>query len=233
MFELDLEDWKELENRLALVKNRAIPFATKAMVNDAAFDARKEAISIVEDRMVLKNAWTKKSIRVQKETTLNIARQASKIGSTEEYMADQEFGTTKRGRGRHGVSIPTGYAAGQEGQRPRTRLAQKANRIQNIKLRRNRRGSSRKIRNMIAVKQAAARGNKYVFLDTGRKKMIAKVLGGKKRPKVKMVQDLSHKIVVIRPNPWLGTAVARVIPRMPGFYKTALIYQLRRLGVGR
>jgi hypothetical protein len=86
---------------------------------------------------------------------------------------------------------------------------------------------------MLAVRQAAARGNKYVFLNTGRRQYIAKVIGGKRRPRVKMVQDLSKKIIRLQPKPWFGPAVDAAQRRLPEFYKEAFLYQLRRHGVIR
>lgn len=232
MIEADLTDWRDMENALALTVERAVPHATKAAINNAAFHAMGKAKGNIDREFTTRNTWTKKSVIVKKAMGLRIPDQEALVGSTQEYMLHQEEGKTIVGGGRHGKPIPTGYSAGQEGQRPRTRLPRPANRMQRINLRRNRRGSTRKIRNMLAVQQAASRGNKYVFLNTGRKQFIAKVIG-KKNPKIKMVQDLSHRAVTIQPRPWFGPAVDHAVRRLPSFYREAFLFQLRRAGVIR
>ena len=147
------------------------------------------------------------------------------MGSIADYMEDQEFGATK-----HDPSIATSYSAGQgDGARPRTRLPRKPNKMANIKLSKRRaRGKSRKQRNFIAVKEAAASGNKYIYLDLGRTKGIFKVIGGKRKPRVKMIWSLSRKSVVIPSNPWLAPAVAATEPKMADIYAKSLRFQLRR-----
>ena len=184
--------------------------------------------------MVNRNRFTKQSIQVEQARTLNVARQSSAVGSTQSYMADQEFGATKSKKGKRGVAITTGYAAGQEGQEPRTKLARKPNKMANIRLRRKRKkGKNRLQQNIIAIHEAAASGQKYVFLDLGRREGIFKVIGGKRRPKIKMVQDLSNESVDVPRNPWLKPVVDTTRSVMPTFYRDALVFQLRRQGLFR
>jgi hypothetical protein len=232
MIEADLTGWQDFENALVLANERALPFATKAAVNNAAFYAMRQAKQNIRKEFTTRNKWTEKSVIVKKAKGLRISEQESKVGSTQEYMAGQEEGDTIVSGGKHGRPIATGYSAGQEGQRPRTRLPRPANRRSRISLRSGV-GRSRKQRNIIAVKTAAASGNKFVFLDNGRKRFIAKVIGGKRRPKVKMVYDLSKKIVTIRATPWFGPAVDKAVRRLPEFYRKAFLFQLRRHGVIR
>lgn len=234
MFKINDRDIKEFEADLKTFAHRAYPFATKATINRAAFEAQKTARRIVDIKMVERNKFTKQSIQVDQARTLNVSRQEAIVGSIADYMEDQEFGTTKHKTGSEGVSITTSYAAGQEGQQPRTRLARKPNRLASIKLqRRSKKGKNRRQQNLIAIKGAAASGRKYIFLDLGRKKGIFKVVGGKRRPSLKMVHDMTEQSVTIPRNPWLKPSADRTQVLIPGFYKDALIFQSKRQGLFR
>ena len=232
MFKLDDSDIKEMEADLKAFAHRAYPFATKSTVNKAAFTTQQTARKIVRVKMVARNKFSEQSIQVDQARTLQVSRQAATVGSIADYMADQEFGSVKTKTGKEGVSIATGYSAGQQDAQPRTRLPRKANKLQNIGLRKRRkRGSSRKQQNLIAIKVAAKTGRKYVFLDLGKRKGIFKVIGGKRRPKIKMVHDMTRQSVVIPRNPWLKPAVDIVTHMIPKFYKDALTFQAKRQGL--
>lgn len=234
MFKIDDDDIKEFEKDLKTFASRAYPFATKNTINRSAFEAQKLTRKDVDIKMVQRNRFTKQSIQVEQSRTLIVNRQAAIAGSIADYMEDQEFGVTKTKTGKEGVAIPTSYAAGQQGQEPRLRLPRKSNKMVNIQLRKRRKGgSSRKQQNMIAIQVAAKTGRKYVFLDLGRSKGIFKVIGGKRRPKIKMVHDMSRDSVVIPRNPWLKPVVDTVQIKMPSFYRDALIFQLKRQGLFR
>lgn len=234
MFDINTKEIKEFERDLKAFAHRAYPFATKNTLNKSAFQAQKLTRGDMDTKMIQRNKFTKQSIQVDQARTLNVNRQAATVGSIADYMEDQEFGTVKRKQGKEGIAIATGYAAGQEGQEPRLRLPRKANKMMNIQLQRQRkRGSNRKQQNIIAIRQAATSGRKYVFLDLGRSKGIFKVIGGRRRPKIKMVHDMSRDSVVIPRNPWLKPVVDDVRVMMPGFYRDALVFQLKRQGLFR
>ena len=229
MFKLDDSAIKGLEKDLKTFADRAFPFATKATLNKGAFTAQKLARKDVSIKMVERNRFTQQSIQVDQARTLNVRRQAATVGSIADYMEDQEFGAVKRKGGSEGVSIPTGYSARQEGQQTRTRVPRKANKLASIRLSKvGSRASSRKQRNLIVIREAASGGNKFIFLDLGRRKGIFKVVGGKRRPKIKMVHDMTEQSIRIPRNPWLKPAVDRTQILMPGFYRDALIFQLKR-----
>ena len=229
MFKLDDREIKEFEKQLKTFADRAYPFATKATLNRSAFEAQKISRKDVSVKMVERNRFTKQSIQVEQARTLDVRRQSSTVGSIADYMEKQEFGGMERKGGTEGVAIPTSFSAGQEGQQPRTKVPRKGNKLQNIRLQQRRvGGSSRRQRNLIAIKQAATTSNKFVFLDLGRKKGIFKVTGGKRSPRIKMVHDLTRQTIRIPRNPWLKPAVDRTQVLMPGFYKDALIFQLKR-----
>lgn len=230
MFGVDNRDIRELERDLKTFANRAYPYATRQTLNDTAFQAQRIAREDVRNDMVLRNRFTVQSIQVDQARTLAVSRQAATVGSIADYMEDQEFGATKAK-----PAIATSYSAGQgQDAQPRTRLPRKPNKLANIQLQnKRRRGSSRKQRNLIAIKDAAASGNKFVFLDLGRRKGIFRVTGGKRNPKIRMVHDLSNQSVVIPKNPWLKPAFDESLRMLPAFYADALRFQLRRNGLFR
>lgn len=233
MFEIDMRQLKELEKDLKIFAKRAYPFATKSTINGAAFATQKVAKKDVEIKMVQRNKFTLQSIRVEQARTLNVNRQSASVGSIADYMADQEFGGVKRKTGSEGVAIPTGYSAGQERQQPRTRLPRKPNKLSNIKLKQRRnKASSRKQRNLQAIKAAAVSTNKYVYLELqNNRKGIFRVIGGKRKPKIKMVYDLSSSSTPIPRNPWLKPATDHVQQQIPAIYLKALQFQAKRLGL--
>lgn len=235
MFRIQDRDVKRLENDLKAFQHKALPFATRNTLNQAAFTAMREARQNVGDDMVERNRYTRQSIRVEQARTLAISRQAATVGSIADYMADQEFGATQVKTGKEGVAIPTSYSAGQgRDAQPRTRLPRKPNKMANIQLRkRSKKGASRKQQNLIAIKTAAENGHKYVFLDLGRRKGIFRVTGGKRRPKIQMVHDLTKQSVSIPRNPWLFPAVERTKPQVERLYAESLRFQLKRYNLFR
>ena len=69
-----------------------------------------------------------------------------------------------------------------------------------------------------------------MFLDLGRRKGIFKVTGGRRRPKVRMVQDLTRQSVSIPAAHLLRDATRRTERKGPEIAVRALEFQLRRLG---
>lgn len=222
MFNIRTREIRELERTLKDISAKALPYATHHALNEAAFDAMKGTKDNINRKMITRNTWTERSIRVEKAKRGPIANQKAVVGSTADYMEKQEFGGTKRGK-----SIPTTYSAGQSPTaRTRTRVPRKANRTGNIQLAHQRRGRSRKQRNFLAVRS----GEKFVYLDLGHRRGIFKITGPKKRPKVNMVQDLTRSRTPIPKTPTLGPAFIAAQDRLPGYYSAALRFQLRRLG---
>jgi hypothetical protein len=235
MFGIDTKQIKEMERDLKRFAAKAYPFATRKTLNDAAFQAQRIARTDVKDNMTNRNRFTVQSIQVEQTRTLQVSRQAAVVGSIADYMGDQEFGAVKSKTGKEGVTIATPYSSGEgENAQPRTRLPRKPNRMRSIALqKRRKKGSSRKQQNFIAIRQAAATGRKFVFLDLGRRKGIFRVTGGKRRPKIKMVHDMTKQSVVIPKSPWLKPAFDETTRMLPAFYADALRFQLRRRNIFR
>lgn len=229
MFELDDRDVKRYAADLKTFARRAYPFATKATVNRAAFETRKGYQEGMRDDLTLRNKWTERSVRVDQAKTLIVSRQEAIVGSMADYMATQEFGGTVKGKGKH-QPIATSYSAGLgQNTRPRTKLPRKPNQLKNIQLKRRGQGTAgRNARNAAAIREAAGSGNKFVFLDLGRRQGIFRVLGGKRRPYIRMVWDLSSKSVRVPRKPLLLPATRATEKQIPQYYGEAALFQLKR-----
>lgn len=232
---MESKDIKRYERDLIALKKKAYPFATKATLNGLAFEARKDSITIVKKKMILKNQFSIKTIQVNQAKGLNINKQESAMGSTQDYMRVQEDGGTKTGKGRHGVVIPTSAAAKQGNRKPRTRLPRGANRMKKIKLSKTRgKFKSKKQEVFVRIKQAIQGNNKYVFLDTGKSKAIYKVRGKLNKKgrltgiKMTMMYDMSHKIVRIPRNQWNKPGAMKAMNQLGKIYRKALEFQLKR-----
>jgi hypothetical protein len=224
---------KLFESQLKAFKDSALPFATRQTVNSAAFETMKRAKIRVREDFILKNKFTEKSIRVNPTRSLDVDTQEASVGSTADYMAVQEHGGIKSKKGKHGVTLPTSVAAGQaQGSKPRTKTPKPRFKMSAIKLKYKRyRYSSKKQANAVAIKQAIKYQDKFVYLETGNKKGIYEIKGNRttlKITKLKMLYDLSHPGVVLKPHRWLEPSVAEVEKRMSSLYFKALKQQLIR-----
>ena len=218
---------RQLEDKLERLNSRGILFAELETVNRAAFETQKDARRELGGRMTLRNAWSERSILVRKA---NRQTMEAATGSTQPYMETQEIGGREEATGKHGVAIPTSVASGEgRGANPRRKQVRRPNKVSNITLARNARSSNRKQRNAIAVKEAVRTGRRYIFLELQRRKGLFRVYGGKRKPRVEMIQDLSRKAIDIPKNPWLMPAANKQAQQLPRYYGDALARQLRRL----
>ena len=229
MFKIDTKDVDELEKDLETFKKRALPFATKATINDLAWTAREIAQKQITKKFVERNKWTGRSVMVNTTRTLSIRNQASEVGSTQDYMRQQEEGAIQRGTGTQGKAIPTSASAGQKGAQPRTKVPMKTNRIQNIMLeRRLKRARSSKAQNLVvALKLAKESGDRHVFLKRNTHAVKTGVYRIN-RNKLTMVQSLEKKTVRINPTPWLQPSSRLASKQSDRLYRKNLLFQLRR-----
>lgn len=236
MIEIDTKEVKKYEQDLKYFARRALPFATKATLNRAAFETQRVAQDTIREKMITRNRFAVGSVRVEQARGLRTNSQEAKTGSIAEFMATQEFGGLVRGGGQN-KPIPTRYASGEgRGSVSRRKLPRKPNKMSNIKLKNKRKAKNRKQRNIFAIQDAVTGGSKYVYLDLGRRKGIFRVIGGRKNfkrgwpkgAKIEMVWDLSQTAVRVPRNAWLKPSTDKVTPRMQQFYGEAMLYQLKR-----
>jgi hypothetical protein len=232
MIDLEKLETPELERLLRIFREKAVPYATRHMLNKAGWRARGIAQDDIRRDFVNRNKWTVGSVRVIPTRSLVVRQQEVRVGSTQEYMRFQEEGHTEVSKGKHGVPIPTSYSAGQAGRRPRTRLPRRPNQMRNIQLRRGGKGQGSATQRAIrAIKESIVSGNKTIFIDfgPGKRKGIFRVLGGKRNTRIRMIQDLSQRSVRIPQHKWLEPAVEQAQKGMPDDYRDGLLFQLRRL----
>lgn len=223
MFSIDQRQVKQLSDALGELNARGIPYAQRNAINDMAFATQADARQTIGREFVNRNKWTQRSVQVERA---RFPDSVAIVGSRESYMADQEFGAT--GGPRH---VPTPAASGESPRATtRRRVVRKGNRMNAIKLgARGTRTGSRKQQNIANLKQAKARGDKFVYLDRGRTKGIYKVMGTKRKPKARKVQDLTRPRRVVTKHPWLLPATDRQAEKGAQFYARRLGQQLRRL----
>lgn len=239
MFKIDDRQIKEMEKDLKTFTKFALPIAQRTAMNNAAFATMSIAKSHVKRKMTNRNAWTVGSIQVDKATR---QKDYATVGSTQDYMVDQELGGVKVAKGGGRLAIATSFSAGQKRAPNRTRLATKSNKLATIQLRKTKRGKNKKQTNIIKAQKAVRSGRRYIYMDfsgRGGAKGIFKIVGGRrskrggwpKGGRLHMVWDMSRKSVNIPKNPWLKPSVDRIIPHVPGMYKKALEFQMRRNGL--
>jgi hypothetical protein len=224
MINIETKQLQALESALSQLATRGVAFAHRDTINDMAFATQTLARATIRSEFVNRNAWTARSVHVDRARS---TRDASEVGSTEEYMADQEFGRTKTEH----TQMATPAASGESNRASvRRRPVSRRNRMASITLGKRSRGlGSRAEQNIVAVKEAKAEGRKFVYLDRGRVKGIYRVFGTKKKPRTRMIQNMSRRVARVPRNPWLAPSSYTVAARAPVLYAAQLQRQLDRL----
>lgn len=151
---VDFSNVAKAVKALERVSVEAVPHAARDALNTLAFEGRRVWRDEIDRAFVLRNTFTQRSLRVEKATIGRVADMRASLGSTQDYMAQQEQGAIKSAKGKHGVPIPTRAASGEaEGSMPRQKPVRRANRMSAISLRK-RAGRTRAQRNAIAIAQA-------------------------------------------------------------------------------
>jgi hypothetical protein len=180
----DVSQIKKFEKKtLQKIKSSAFPLAVKNTLNTMAFTTMKKARLTIQEDFINRNKFTERSIRVDKVMTLKITDMVATVGNTAPYMLAQEEGETRTSKGRHGLRIPTGAAAGQSQLFPRRKVIKKSFRRGQLKLansgnRINAGAKNRRRFILMSIRIAALRGQSpFVFLPFGgRKAGIYKVI---------------------------------------------------------
>ncbi|AAQ96531.1 hypothetical protein [Vibrio phage VP16T] len=230
MFEIDSRNLKHMEDALGRLNDLGVKFAQRNTLNDYAFATAKEAKATVRREFINRNTFTQRSIRVDKATRFI---DSSEVGSTADYMREQEEGA----RTATPINVPTPAASGESVRaNKRLKAVRTANRMTSIKLKKRSRragGLTRKQQNIAAVRQAADEGRKFVYLDRGKRKGIFRLYGGKRRPRVRLVQDLSRSVRVVPQHQWLEPSGDKTMERAAPIYYARLAQQLRRASFPR
>lgn len=225
---LDSRQFLDLSNRMFDIAKRGVPHAARNALNQAAFETRERYREEVARSLIHRNTWTMRSIGMERAKGIDLHRLTARVGSTQEYMALQESGGVQRKRGEQGKPIPTRIASGEgEGSAPRQRLVRRPNRLANIALGLRGRGN-RKQRNAVAIRIALATGRKFVFLELERRKGIFRIVGGRRRTRLRMVWDLTRSQVTVPANPMLERSIDAMQSRFGPIYIDAMEAQIKR-----
>jgi hypothetical protein len=240
MISVDVSQIDKVVADLGKFAKRAMPHAVRNATNELAFKARKVWVSTIEEKMVLRNRYTLRSIRVDKAKGVDIERMQAVLGSGLKYMAAQEEGASHQLRNRH--AIPTGASAGQRGARPRTKQVRRPNQLSAIDLSRRLHTGSRAQRNAANIRMARKAGKKVVYLESAAgHKGLFRMNGGRARGKhgrfagssaqlssVTMLWETGKSSRPVPANPTLGPTVQKVSGGGPEVFLEALIDQAKR-----
>lgn len=230
MITVEMRGLEKFRDDLGKFAKKALPAAARGALNTVAFDARREWVQQVGRKFVLRNKFTVNSLRIEKAQGFDLTSMQSKVGSTQDYMAEQEKGFTERSKGKHGVAVPTSSAAGMSKRAPRTKQVQKKNYLTAIQVASRVRGI-RQRRNAVAVRMASKTGG-VAFLDLGKSKGLFRVKQTSKgRFTVRMIYDLSKKSVTVKSTPTLELTLKAVSPRVPRILGNELLAQAKRFHI--
>ena len=228
---IELRGLDELQRELEHLAKRAVPYAARETLNGLAFAGRKIWQGEMASSLTLRNAWTQRRALVERATGSRMSDMQASLGHTEDYMRRLEFGIGERAR-RGGVPIPTETAAGQaKGSLPsgRKRAVRKSLILRAIgKVKRQPKSLSRKARNARAVSEAIRSGTRIAYLEMARKRGIYKIMGGRKKPKVLKLYDLTRPAVPLPRNPTLQRTLALALLQGPTIGLAAIQRQLDR-----
>lgn len=237
---IDLSDVKRYERLLRNYTRSGLPFAVRNTLNDAAFETLRRSRKRVKGQFINRNNFTLRSLHVVRARGISISAMRAEVGSSEGYMADQEFGGIRRpGRGKSTI-IPTTSAAGQGiSNIPRKRTVRNANQLQAItlkaaKYRRKTKGMPKKQAAVVTMAMARRENDKFVFLNLpwgAKARGIFKLMGSRRKPKIRLIHDMSRKRIPISQAPWLKPSTDQTIPRMPRLFARRAGEQLRRAGL--
>ncbi len=227
------------EKDLKLFRAKAMPYAIRNGLNDAAFVGRRLWQRKMRAAFTLRNQWTQRSALVDRASGLDIGSMESALGSAQEYLAQQEEGFIEHAKGKHGVPIPTSAAADQDGANPRTNLVNSNRYLSAITLSKRVSAVSRQARNFAAMKQAEKAGTRFVLLELRGGKMgifegsagFGNLSHARNSTKLRMVWDLSRKSVNVDAHPTMEPALADLVPKLPSIQQKHIIRQLQRAKV--
>lgn len=235
-FRLSDHTIRELAKKLEAF-GHAIPIACQQTLNRMAFQGRAYAQEIIGEKMILRNQWTARSVQVDQAKGLDMRAQRAVLGSTEPYMATQEFGGGETAKGKHGVPIPTTYSSGEaQGAIPRRKVTRRSSKYGLSKMRIMPPGHGWGAQGVAMQIHAAVKAKRsFVFLDLGRTKGIFRVTRhgkeytdkGISTARIKLLWDLSHKTTHISAHRWLEPAADRARKDGPLFAREALLGQAK------
>lgn len=228
---IEIRGLDEMQRELEQLARRGVGYAARETLNGLAFEGRKIWQGEMRSSLTLRNAFTERRALVERATGTRMAALEAILGHTEDYMRRLESGIGERAR-RGGLPIPTETAAGQaRGSLPagRKRAVRPSLVIRVLgKIKRQSRSLPRKVRNARAIRDAVRNGNRLAYLELDRRRGIYKIMGGRKRPQIRKLYDLSRRAVPLPRIPTLQRTLDRALQHGPRLALAALERQLAR-----
>lgn len=207
----------EMGRALGVLVTKLVPRAARETVNSLAFAGREAWQDEMRQSLTLRNQFTTRRALVERASTLRISRMEATLGHTEPYMALLEEGKPEPAHVRF-RPIPTEIAAGQAygslrgGRKTRVRPSAVITKLGSLAVK-GAKHRSRKANNARAVRGAIRSGHRLALLDLGRGKGIYRIIGGRKKPKIRKLYDLSRRSTPMPRIPTLERAVDRTLAR--------------------
>jgi len=219
VWDLQGKDLEKFERVLKRFASTDYPKVNGAALNTIAYEVMGKSHQIAKQRFMMRNKFTVKSIQFQKVRGFNPGSQFSSVGSTMDYMEDQEFGKNKTKTGKKGVAIPTTTASNESfSTRPRRKLVTRSRRRTNINLMKSTVRTKSRKQHIIGIIREKRSGRRFAYLPIQNAPGIYMITGKGKRAKIFLIYDLSRSSVTIKKAPWLLPAVNYIRPRMPLIY---------------
>ena len=231
MLSIELRGLDKMQRDLETMAKRAVPQAARETLNGLAFAGRRIWQEEMASSLTLRNQFTQRRVLVERATGLRMREMQAVLGHTEDYVRRLEEGQGERAT-RSGLPIATEAAAGQaKGSLPggRKRAVRKSLIIRTLgKLKRQPNSLPRKARNARAVKEAIKSGNRLAYLELDRRRGIYRIMGGRKRPQIRKLYDLSRRAVPLPRIPTLQRTIDQTLQHGPRLALAALQKQLDR-----
>lgn len=222
-----------MQRQLETLSKRAVPYAARELVNGLAFAGRVAWQREMQDALTLRNRFTERRALVDPARTLRIRAMEARLGHTEEYMRLLEEGKPERAAKRWRpivTEIGAGQARGSlRGGRKRAVLPKRIiTKLGSLKVS-GIASLSRKARNARSIQGAIRSGRRLALLDLGHRKGVYRITGGKRKPIVSELYNLSHRKTRMPRIPLLQRALTRALKAAPYLANVALERQLARL----
>jgi hypothetical protein len=228
---IEIRGLDAMQRELEQLAKRGIPYAARETLNGLAFAGRKIWQEEMASSLTLRNQFTARRALVERATGSRMTEMQATLGHTEDYMRRLEAGIGERAR-RGGLAIPTEAAAGQaKGSLPagRKRAVRPSLIIRALgKVKRQSRSMPRKARNARAVREAIRNGSRLAYLELDRRRGIYKIMGGRKRPQIRKLYDLSRRAVPLPRIPTLQRSLDQALLQGPTLALAAIQKQLDR-----
>jgi hypothetical protein len=228
---VDTRDFRKLHDHLERVRSRALPYAARDALNGCAFELRKEWQEKIRGTFTNRNAFTVRSIRVEKATTLDMRAMQSRTGSVAPYMGDQEEGGEVKGKGKH-KAIPSPLAGGgRPGGGKRPRMVSSRFRLSSVNIPQHKVPKYGKRRqNAVLLAIAIRKGERFALLNRmkGKGRGIFEVKGLKRKAKTRLIWNVSKGSVHVKPSETMRLSTLSAGHRFERVIYQSLLRQLQR-----